>query len=91
MPHSTASLLGSKAREDNRNTTTTNNQQQKKPTSPEVKRSLRNFPKRDELSLRIVRAFPKDSRIGDDSSTLCSRFSSGAAERLARYLSAFEM
>lgn len=48
---------------------------------------MRNFPKRDELSFRMVRAFPKDSRIGDDSSTLCSRFSSGAADLRARYLS----
>ena len=34
------------------------------------------FPKRDELSLRMVRALPNDSRIGFDCRTCCSMHTS---------------
>ena len=42
-----------------------------------------NFPNRDELSFRMVRAFPNDSRMGLDCSTCCSMDTSSGEEAAA--------
>ena len=47
---------------------------------------LRNFPNRDELLFLKVLAFPNDSRIGEESTTFCSRLVTPPTDRCVKNL-----
>ena len=47
---------------------------------------FRNFPNREELLFRSVFALPKDSRMGEESTTFCSKPVTPPFERRVKYL-----
>ncbi len=53
---------------------------------PRVNCILRNFPNLDELLFLSVLAFPKDSRMGEESTTFCSRLVTPPADRCVKNL-----
>ena len=53
---------------------------------PSVNCSFKNFPNRDELLFLRVLAFPKDSRIGEDSTTFWSKFATPPTDLCVRNL-----